>query len=298
MERMRGPAMTWLEFAREVGARWSVTKPAPRLTRIEYLREIARLAPRRPLAPEGRIGEALDAFRRIVMARPNDIRNRLLGSNVQLLKELPGYQRRALRALEVWPDLLSPIGELRYEPSHSRLLAYFMGGGRVPELAGDLLREFLELAGCTADFTDPVELVGATVTPEAFVRTGRVDIRIETKRLVTFVEVKVDAGEGPDQLPRYRKALDAHGTGRERLLVYLTLPGAAPPPRNVECVHVDFAQLLRAWLPHATTDCEQGGLLSRYLKSVALVLGVAGAESYERWTSTEQRSALEIVMSL
>jgi hypothetical protein len=197
--------------------------------------------------------------------------------------------------LEVWPDLLSPLGELHYEPSHSRLLAYLMDPRRGSDLARDLLRSFLaELAKCPPETMEPQELRAAEVTPEAWLPDGRrIDIRIATKSLLVFVEMKVYAAEGFKQLPSYRKVLDQQKGARTARLVYLTLPGADKP--SADCEHVNFERLLLTWLPIAEVDGEAPGYLARYLKSVALILESAGEGGFERWTFAEQRAALDLI---
>jgi PD-(D/E)XK nuclease superfamily len=286
-----------LAFLRQVAALWLGAQPKAQQTRLQYLRSLARLAGDLK-AVEGPTDPELDAFRRLVMERPDDLRRRLLGANVQRLRGLPRQQRLALRALEVWPDLLSPLEELRYEPSHSRLLGYFLDPRRCPYLAGPLLRAFLELAECPGETLEPDNLRNALVTVEAVVPSGRIDIRIETPLLLVFVEVKIDAGEGIDQLPRYRVALDRQAQSRAAVLVFLTLPEADEPARSVVCKHLTFEEVLTSWLAFAGVDSELSGFLARYLKSVALVLSRAGHGTFEQWSFADQRRALDLVAAI
>lgn len=74
----------------------------------DYLRELVRLASdNTPVMPVGDLARSsLDLFRVLVIARSEDLRLRLLGSNVQILSALDREQRAALRTLEAWPDLL------------------------------------------------------------------------------------------------------------------------------------------------------------------------------------------------
>lgn len=66
----------------------------------------------------------------------------------------------------------------------------------------------------------------------AFIRTqyytssGRPDMRIETSAVLAFIEVKVDAQLGTEQLPTYRRALDAEPTraATKRLVLLSRLP--------------------------------------------------------------------------
>lgn len=288
-----GAALGRLDFLQRLALLWQARGTPPALTRLEYLRSLAHRSARIPEVA-GPPESDLNLFRRLVIEHPEDLRKRLLDANVARRRALPSHQERALRALEVWPDLLSPISDLRYEPSHSRLLAFQMNGNRNPKLARHLLRSFLELAECPPERLELEELSAAVVSAEAYLSTGRLDIRIESIRLLVYVEVKVDAVEGPEQLARYRAALDGERQ-RTCILVFLTLPGAQGPHASLDCVHRTLEDLLLAWLPFANIDGEASGYLARYLKSIALILGRTGRGSFEQWTFAEQRSALELV---
>jgi hypothetical protein len=166
-----------------------------------------------------------------------------------------------------------------------------MDPGRNGQLGNEALNSFLRLAGCGATSVGPVE---RRVRAEAVLPNGRLDLRIETPELLLFVEVKVDAEQGRDQLPRYRVELDKEKV-RMRALVLLTLPHAEGPPPNIECVHLSFEDLLLEWLPLADRDGGERGFLARYLKAVAMILGYVGRGPFERWTFAEQRRALQLV---
>jgi hypothetical protein len=117
------------------------------LTKVEYLTRLAHLAA--GLKDRQPSNEDLDAFRELIMSRPNDLRRRLLGANVERRRQLDEVQRRALDSLDVAPDLLGPLGELRYEPAHSNLIARFLSTPLEPMLAPLLLQSFLRLVGCS-----------------------------------------------------------------------------------------------------------------------------------------------------
>jgi hypothetical protein len=80
------------------------------VTKAEYLKRLAHLA--------SALGDAsgpsepdLETFRRLIMSRPNDLRRRLLGANVERRRQLDEVQRYALDSLDVAPDLLEEIHE-------------------------------------------------------------------------------------------------------------------------------------------------------------------------------------------
>ncbi len=60
---------------------------------------------------------------------------------------------------------------------------------------------------------------------------------IDGPKALVFIEVKVDADEGPQQLDRYAKALDELAGDRDSMLVFLTSDRQVTPfesrlPRN------------------------------------------------------------------
>lgn len=236
----------------------------------------------------------LGLFRERIMARPDDLRRRLLGANIQRRRTLSREARSALESLDVHPDLLSPIGELRYEPTHSRLIARFVNPRVEPVLALRLLRVLLDLAGVPAPSDDA--LATAVVVAERWFPSGdRVDVSIELPDHVVFVEMKVDAEEGHAQLARYAQALAAARGLRAGTLVYLTLAEEADVPTGSAAKRVTLKELLAGWLPHAGPGSGSEQYLARYLKSVALLVHCAGRERFDDWTMTQQRSALDLV---
>lgn len=261
---------------------------------LEYLRRLSSLAA--SLGPAVGPGPGdLQLFRDLIMKRPDDLRRKLLGANVQRRRALGAEQRQALEILNVTPDLLSPLNELRYEPSHSRLVSRFLSEKHEPTLGPKLLRAFLRLVGLAPGETDALN---AEVDCELWVSTGRIDISVSLQKHLIFVEMKVDAEEGEEQLARYNAALTASRGTRESLLVYLTRADAEKPTTKADHVHVTLSDLLRIWIPFAGPGDGSAQYLARYLKSIALVEGYASAGSFDDWSMTQQASAIELVASL
>jgi hypothetical protein len=264
---------------------------------IDYLRELARRGAAVG-APAHVADDDLVLFRRLVMQRPEDLRRRLLGANVQRLRALDREQRAALRTLEVSPDLLSPLGELRYEPAHSRLLGYFLDRRRVAGLADLLLEATLAMIDAPTEAIDSEDTSMAEVSTEVVIPGGRIDLQIESPALLAFIEVKVNADQGPSQLQRYRTALDARAGARAKVLAYLTLPGAEGPPTELACIHITFADVLSQWLPLTRSHDDASAYLARYLSSVARLLCYGAQGPFEHWTFADQRRALDFVSQL
>jgi hypothetical protein len=234
------------------------------------------------------------------MTDPDGVRRRLLGHNALRRRKLGREARMAIEAMSVEPDLLGPIGELRYEPAHTQVLAHLMDPRRSPVVGPPLLRAFLELARLRPEHV-PDAMSGANVQVQAecwLAGQGRVDIRIDLPEALVLVEVKVDAEEGAEQLKRYHDALSATRGSRDGYLVFLTLPEGAAAASAVPHEHIDFAALLRAWLPFASPSGQEAGFLARYMKSVAMLCGFCGQGHFEDWGFSLHSAALGLAESL
>lgn len=280
--------------------------PKPALTPEEYERQLithgrAILAANPHLDPTA----GLQLFRDLFMVNPDHMRWRLLGEMSHRRSQLDRAHRSYLRVLELEPDLLGPMDHLRFETLHTRLFASLMNRERFPLFADDLLLAFLGLvAGMYEDLDETVTYATvkrARVVPERTVPPhGRVDLSIRLPRLLAFVEMKVDAQEGGQQLPRYRKALRSltHDTRRDALLIYLT-PENTKKPSVPPDAWLTYRDVLRAWLPTAAAgSTDEHRYLQRYLVSLARDLcqpAVAGHGDFEDWTIAERRNALEFL---
>lgn len=59
-------------------------------------------------------------------------------------------------------------------------------------------------------------------------QSNRVDIEIDAPEFLLFVEVKINALEGKEQLKRYSEIAEAKAKGKDKLVVYLTRDGKLP----------------------------------------------------------------------
>jgi hypothetical protein len=76
---------------------------------------------------------------------------------------------------------------------------------------------------------------------------NRVDIEIEGKDFLLIIEVKIDAGEQPDQLQRYIAAAKAKAAARNLknyCVLYLTRNGGTAVPEG--CVNISWVDVARA----------------------------------------------------
>lgn len=283
--------MTKLEYLRALAAKWQPGATTG-LTRLQFLQQLATKA--RGLQADGEVPAAdLESFKRLIMDRPDDLRRKLLGANALRRRALTADQRRLLDSLDVDPDLLAPIGELRYEPTHTRLVEYFLTLGRDGLLPSGIVRDFLELAEVAPELV-PDDLALLVVRRERVSAEGRVDLFLEMPKVVVLVEMKVDALEGKGQLDGYRKALDDVRGSRVGVLAYLTLPDAPRADTKVPHVHFTLHDLLRVWVFYSDAGIGLPGYLGRYLKSVARLVQCAGVGRFDNWTMREQRAALDL----
>lgn len=296
------PITSSTEYVKQLASMWQERAPGSGLSPHDYLRELARLASSlKPPVAAAEEEEGLELFRQRVMVRANDLRWRMLGANVQRRSLLTSVQRGAVHSLELEPDLLGPMGESRYEPIHTKLLAYHLNPLNGSELAPLLLKALLAVVAERCQergLAQPSYLPGskASVEAERVTSKGRVDISISLPDTLILIENKVDAEEGPAQLARYHDALGELRGNRQGLLVYLTLPGAAQPKSSIPYAHLTFRDVLQAWLPVATHGGGAAEYLARYLKSIACgVLRLCRRGGFDQWSFREQRAILDLV---
>ncbi|AKT40377.1 uncharacterized protein CMC5_045300 [Chondromyces crocatus] len=293
------PVQSMSDYVKRLAALWTARTPPLQqgFSLHDYVKELARLGARVRIDET----EGLNLFRTHVMAKADELRARMKQANETRRAALSPPQREALRALEVTPDLLGPMGETRYEPIHTKLLTYHLDPTEGSELAPKLLTAFIDLiaeACRERDLGEPMYSPGSKVTVESERRisTGRVDVSISLEDTLIFLETKIDSGEGNEQLARYRQAMDEIKSTQHGVLVYLTLPGARLPKSDVEFVPLNFRDVLRVWLPFATGDGGTVDYLARYLKTIAMgLLRLCGDGGFERWSFYEQRAALDLV---
>lgn len=239
------------------------------------------------IAPSEPEPDGLDDFRRRIMGRWENLRWRILGATGARLRDLSPVQHTLLHALQGSPDLLSPLERDRDEVSHTRLIAWFLDqDGPVGEHCRRALARQL---GLDAD----TELLG--VGTEVVVSKGcRVDLVLETRRHLIYIEAKVDADERPDQLADYHRALAAQAGKRQPVLVFLTVDA----PEHASTAHhpLSFAELLASWLPAVLLPGADAQYLTAYLVSVARSLCEAAEPGpFATWPLSTQHRMLDLL---
>ncbi len=148
----------------------------------------------------------------------------------------PAYEdhRRAGGGLNLWEVAGLDSSELRI----ARVLGWLLDGRRHHGLDNALLSTLLRQAQSrnakvgwpdgfpTADDVEKSQDVRVRVEscPLGDIE-DRVDIEIDSDRFVLFIEVKVDAGEGDQQLARYVAAASTKAAGRSWGVLFLTRRG-------------------------------------------------------------------------
>lgn len=101
-------------------------------------------------------------------------------------------------------------------------------------------------------------------------RDNRVDIEINGTDLLLFVEVKIDAGQGIDQLRRYHSIAEKKSAGRHWGVVYLTHHGQLPENEQSlsNTIGLSWRDVATAFQKHAVTLGENN-LARHYIKQYA-----------------------------
>jgi hypothetical protein len=179
---------------------------------------------------------------------------RVVARHSALRKQFETSAPWALVPLDHELHLLSPLGKLDDELTHTRVLAYLMNPNSPHRLGVRVLREFFALLGRQIEGEDTFERMGLE-TPNAMERLQRVQVRAEetvktvegeTRRcdlwlelqepssiLIVVIENKIEAGEHGGQLRAYEDAVWHYARQRRRLnfegkLVFLTPEGDDP----------------------------------------------------------------------
>ncbi|WP_197464530.1 PD-(D/E)XK nuclease family protein [Thalassospira xiamenensis] len=152
----------------------------------------------------------------------------------------------------VWEIARLKKDELRI----SRVLAWYLDPKAGHGLGAGFIERFLSLSEIHASFSSVRVL--CENYPDGL--TGnRVDILIDSPHFLLIVEVKIGAGEQPDQIDRYcRIAASRAGVGRPWKVVYLTLDGRNPASGSSDADQVfcmswlDVACILRGAAEHSS----------------------------------------------
>jgi predicted transcriptional regulator of viral defense system len=130
-------------------------------------------------------------------------------------------------------NIFEALGAVRQELRHSDFLAFLLNPRANHRLGDVFLKRLLKhVLVAVPDLRMSAVEVDATDLSDAIVRREwqRIDILVHApdNRLVCVIENKIDSGEDPDQLRRYRRKAQQHFTNHRAVLVYLTPDGDEP----------------------------------------------------------------------
>lgn len=126
--------------------------------------------------------------------------------------------------LNVWKN--SGIGS--DEVRNSKVLKWFLDCGGDHGQGNKILLQFLKLLPAPfCDFQPKFYSTLEECCPLGNLES-RVDIEIDAPEFLLFIEIKINANEGFQQLERYREIAQKKAAGRPWLVVYLTKTGKLP----------------------------------------------------------------------
>lgn len=246
----------------------------------------------------------LQPFRERIIPYVDTIMRVVAGAQALRRRSLGEEQRAAINALSVPCDLLGLLGEERSEVAHTTALGAFLdttasspiralARACAAQLEGHLREARARDGGSPLP---SLHLAESNVDCEYALPTGdRVDVVLESAAAIVFVEAKIDAEARERQLDDYADALDARAAfdSRHRVLVFLTVRPDQSAGTKRDHIHVTFGDLLRAWLPLASSGMRGSDDLARYLKSIAVHLcAVAAPGAFDEWPLHVQRTCL------
>jgi hypothetical protein len=171
-------------------------------------------------------------------------------STLTALRPLLKKARQEGGEVNVW----QMAGLKRVELRNAAVLAALWSPAEMGDRAANFLGEFLRRLTPNAGLPSGEELASHYVVRTEHCATGaateRVDITIEGRHFVLGLEIKIGAGEGPEQLTRYQKSVEewAHSKGKRGAVVLLA-PFRTIIPGIIQADWRDIVSAARATLP-------------------------------------------------
>ena len=133
-------------------------------------------------------------------------------------------------------NMFEALGIVRRENRHSDFIRWLLAPSETHGLGDYWLRQFLRQVvkagrGNSDDFLTLFDLDALNLGQAEVRREWRnIDLLIldQEHRFVCAIENKVDSGEGPGQLQRYREIVEREFVGYKKSFVFLTIAGDAP----------------------------------------------------------------------
>jgi hypothetical protein len=269
------------------GARLRPDRMVEAETRQAYVARLLQLSGSLPRRTAG--AAAIEAFRRDIMPGARAIVASVAARQQARRESMPTDVRAAIDAVEGAFDLLGMSNRARDEVSHTRVLSQLLDAGRDgsrDSVRRACARRFETLLRARGGLRETLGLESASARAEVWIAPRRrIDLTLSCPSALVFLEAKIDAAEGDEQLHDYAHALQERRLPRQTaVMVYLTErheQDAAAAPAHV---HITFRDLLACWLPVLGLGLPGVAALASYLRTVAIHLcGVAAEGPFDAW---------------
>ena len=159
-------------------------------------------------------------------------KNELFPSASQLSIFFKNFEKEYQRIIEfrkqgLYTNVWQTSGLKKDEVRNSQVLKWFLDCNADHGLE-NLVLDIL-LKNTSIKCSTPEKYYSYTETYPINDGKNRVDIEIESPELLLFIEVKIEASEGFEQLKRYQEIAEKKAKGKQWAIIYLTQNGKLPP---------------------------------------------------------------------
>lgn len=197
----------------------------------------------------------------------------------QLLQEASKRQKDNLGETAVF-NILSKLQIEWQEREHSKIIFSLLNDGYVQNGQNTFLRFFLETLKVSRRFHNEAWNVYREKAFDGGI--SRIDFVLESKSFCAIIEMKIEAGDGYNQLARY----DSFGRKKrkEYFVYYLTIDGHRPEEQSIDGMEenrlrcISFEKEIIAWLQKCMDSVEKDGYRYSFLKQyLGAVKNMTGA---------------------
>lgn len=224
---------------------------------------------------------------------------------LRLLRTASGRQKSASGETAVF-NLLSALHIERYETqTHSQIIFFLLNSTDCSNRPNTFLNLFLQILKIPQAFL--VEQWNVYREKSFDGGSSRIDFVIESQSFCAIIEMKIDAGDGDNQLARY--ASFGRSKRKKYCVYYLTLDGHEPEEQSVRGVDKDrlvcisFEKEIVSWIQKCMCTVKKGGykysFLKQYLGAIKHITGTNDevVSVTDLLDSSEMAKAAQIVMN-
>lgn len=178
-------------------------------------------------------------------------------------------------------NILSRIQIQWQEREHSKIIFSLLNDGYVKDGQNIFLCFFLETLKVPRKFLNETWKAYREKTFDGGI--SRIDFVLESKSFCAIIEMKIEAGDGDNQLARY----DSYGRKKrkEYFVYYLTVDGHIPEEQSIDGMEenrlrcISFEKEIIAWLQKCMDSVEKDGYRYSFLKQyLGAVKNMTGAD--------------------